>query len=146
MLTCGFDHQITDTHIRDIRVKIYEPVGGLGRTDRPVLVYFHGGGWSLLSVGKNLLKPRRGVGMGEIFTCAKSIIMNIISKHRVHWLQSQSRIFYLNDIGCMETPYLMLKPLYQRFVWSVDEENIHWQRSGCYICQVSNQILAHEQF
>lgn len=29
--------KITDTHIRDIRVKVYEPVSGLGRTDRPVL-------------------------------------------------------------------------------------------------------------
>lgn len=42
--------KITDSHIRDIRVKIYEPVRGLGRTDRPVLIYLHGGGWSLLSV------------------------------------------------------------------------------------------------
>lgn len=42
--------QITDTTIRDIRVKIYQPASSLGKTDRPVLVYFHGGGWSLLSV------------------------------------------------------------------------------------------------
>lgn len=42
--------QITDTRIRDVRVKIYQPASLVGKTDRPVLVYFHGGGWSLLSV------------------------------------------------------------------------------------------------
>lgn len=95
MLACEFDIQITDTHIRDIRVKIYEPVGGLGRPDRPVLVYFHGGGWSLLSVGKNLLKARRGMGMGEIFTYAKSIIMNIISKHKVHIDYNHNQVYLI---------------------------------------------------
>ncbi|XP_052072246.1 arylacetamide deacetylase-like isoform X1 [Mytilus californianus] len=41
--------QITDTKIRDVRVKIYQPANSLGKKNRPVLVYFHGGGWSLLS-------------------------------------------------------------------------------------------------
>lgn len=47
-----FYFQITDTKIRNVKIKIYQPASTLGKTDRPVLVYFHGGGWSLLSAGK----------------------------------------------------------------------------------------------
>lgn len=48
----GHDYkvQITDTKLRGVRVKIYQPLTTIKRKDRSVLIYFHGGGWSLLSV------------------------------------------------------------------------------------------------
>ncbi|XP_033748691.1 neutral cholesterol ester hydrolase 1-like [Pecten maximus] len=48
----GYDSQlqITDTNMKGIHVRMYQPVTSLQHKQRPVLVYFHGGGWSLLSV------------------------------------------------------------------------------------------------
>ncbi|OWF35615.1 neutral cholesterol ester hydrolase 1-like [Mizuhopecten yessoensis] len=42
--------QITNTTMSGVHVRIYEPVTSLQVAERPVLVYFHGGGWSMLSV------------------------------------------------------------------------------------------------
>ncbi|XP_033748608.1 arylacetamide deacetylase-like [Pecten maximus] len=42
--------QITDTTMNAVHVRTYEPVTSLHVSDRPVLIYFHGGGWSTLSV------------------------------------------------------------------------------------------------
>ncbi|XP_060076044.1 neutral cholesterol ester hydrolase 1-like [Ylistrum balloti] len=48
----GYDSrlQITDTTMKSIHVRMYQPVTSLQHKRRPVLVYLHGGGWSLLSV------------------------------------------------------------------------------------------------
>ncbi|XP_060076057.1 arylacetamide deacetylase-like [Ylistrum balloti] len=58
LMTTGFpwelgadpELQITDTRMSDVQVRMYEPVTSLGVDKRAVLVYFHGGGWSTLSV------------------------------------------------------------------------------------------------
>ena len=42
---------MNDTVIDGVRVKVYEPISTIRSEDRAVLVFLHGGGWSLLSVG-----------------------------------------------------------------------------------------------
>lgn len=44
--------QIYDTKLAGVDVRIYEPTKGKN-SDRPALVYYHGGGWSWLSIGKH---------------------------------------------------------------------------------------------
>jgi acetyl esterase/lipase len=43
--------KIYDTEYGGVGVRVYEPVN-VKSDKRPVLVYYHGGGWSWLSVGK----------------------------------------------------------------------------------------------
>ena len=40
----------TDTN--QVHLRVYEPITTLEQENRPVFVYFHGGGFSLLSIGK----------------------------------------------------------------------------------------------
>lgn len=47
-----FHLQIYDTEFDGVGVRVYEPVK-VGGSKRPVLMYYHGGGWSWLSVGKS---------------------------------------------------------------------------------------------
>lgn len=49
-LTADQTLKINDTMIAGVRVLIYEPVSTYKLEDRPVLIFFHGGGWSTLSV------------------------------------------------------------------------------------------------
>ncbi|XP_067667961.1 arylacetamide deacetylase-like [Haliotis asinina] len=42
--------KIHDTQFDGVPVRVYEPVADLDSSSRPVVVYFHGGGWSFLSV------------------------------------------------------------------------------------------------
>ncbi|XP_046365741.1 neutral cholesterol ester hydrolase 1-like [Haliotis rufescens] len=42
--------KIHDSLYDGVPVRVYEPVADQAATSRPVVVYFHGGGWSLLSV------------------------------------------------------------------------------------------------
>ncbi|XP_071093503.1 neutral cholesterol ester hydrolase 1-like [Haliotis cracherodii] len=42
--------KITDTQFNGVDVRVYEPASCTGK-ERPVLVYYHGGGWSWLSIG-----------------------------------------------------------------------------------------------
>lgn len=48
----GYDSrlQITDTTMKGVHVRMYQPVTSLQHKQRPVFLYFHGGGWNLLSV------------------------------------------------------------------------------------------------
>ncbi|XP_069135313.1 arylacetamide deacetylase-like [Argopecten irradians] len=58
LLTTGFpwglgvdpDLKISDRTMNGVHVRMYEPMTSLPVSERPALVYFHGGGWSLLSV------------------------------------------------------------------------------------------------
>ena len=42
---------IWDTHISGIPVRMYKPPGHQGSQKIPGVVYYHGGGWTLLSIG-----------------------------------------------------------------------------------------------
>lgn len=44
--------QITDQVMSGIPVRVYEPESSIQQTNRPVLLYLHGGGWAFLSIGK----------------------------------------------------------------------------------------------
>lgn len=47
--------QITDQVMSGIPVRVYEPESSIQQTNRPVLLYLHGGGWAFLSIGKRFL-------------------------------------------------------------------------------------------
>lgn len=47
--------QITDQVMSGIPVRVYEPESSIQQTNRPVLLYLHGGGWAFLSIGKLFL-------------------------------------------------------------------------------------------
>ena len=49
---CGILKQITDTKFENVPVRIYEPL--TKERYGPGVVFYHGGGWIVLSVGKLL--------------------------------------------------------------------------------------------
>ena len=57
---CFITGQITDQLMSGVSVRVYEPLYSIQRTDRPVFVFMHGGGWTFLSIGKCSRHPRRG--------------------------------------------------------------------------------------
>ena len=48
--------QIKDiyTDMNQVHLRVYEPIATLEQQNRPVFVYFHGGGFSLLSIGNTM--------------------------------------------------------------------------------------------
>ncbi len=40
--------------ISDINVRIYTPIRSVDKTDLPIMIFYHGGGFFMGSLGKNL--------------------------------------------------------------------------------------------
>ena len=45
----------TDTTVAGVPVRVYKPFKGAGNSSLPGLVYYHGGGWTFGTIGKNSL-------------------------------------------------------------------------------------------
>ena len=82
---CFITGQITDQLMSGVSVRVYEPLSSIQRTDRPVFVFMHGGGWTFLSIGKCSRHPRRGTMLHHLNSNQCYLFCYLCKKKSLKW-------------------------------------------------------------